>query len=69
LDVQEVKKLDAYLKKLFANARIRVVPRPKKDDSAEVYIGEEFIGILFVDDEDEDRSYNFQMAILETDLE
>ena len=69
MDVQEVKKLDAYLKKLFANARIRVVPRPKKDDSAEVYIGEEFIGILFVDDEDDDRSYNFQMAILETDLE
>ena len=69
MDVQEVRKLDAYLKKLFGNARIRVVPRPKKEDSAEVYIGEEFIGVLFVDDEDEDRSYNFQMAILETDLE
>jgi len=69
VDVQEVRKLDAYLKRLFGNARIRVVPRPKKEDSAEVYIGEEFIGVLFVDDEDEDRSYNFQMAILETDLE
>jgi len=69
VDVQEVKKLDAYLKKLFGNPRIRVVPRPKKDDSAEVYVGEEFIGVLFVDDEDEERSYNFQMAILGTDLE
>jgi hypothetical protein len=69
VDVQEIRKLDAYLKKLFSNPRMRVVPRPKKDDSAEVYIGEEFIGLLFVDDEDEDRSYNFQMAILETDLE
>jgi Protein of unknown function (DUF3126) len=69
MDVQEIRKLDAYLKKLFGNARIRVVPRPKKDDSAEVYVGEEFIGVLFVDDEDEDRSYNFQMAILESDLE
>ena len=64
VDVQEVRKLDAYLKKLFGNARIRVVPRPKKDDSAEVYVGEEFIGVLFVDDEDDERSYNFQMAIL-----
>jgi hypothetical protein len=45
-----------------------VVPRPKKDDSAEVYLGEEFIGVLFVDDEDDERSYNFQMAILATDL-
>jgi hypothetical protein len=69
VNVTEVRKLDAYLKRLFGNAKIRVVPRPKKDDSAEVYIGEEFIGILFVDDEDDDRSYQFQMAILETDIE
>ncbi len=69
MDVQEVRKLDAYMKKLFGNARMRVVPRPKKEDSAEVYIGDEFIGVLFVDDEDDERSYNFQMAILGTDLE
>lgn len=69
MDVQEIKKLDSYLKRLFDNPKIRVVPRPKKDDSAEVYIGEEFIGVLFVDDEDDDKSYNFQMAILETDLD
>ena len=69
MDVQEVKKLDAYLKKLFGNARIRVVPRPKKDDSAEVYVGDEFVGVLFVDDEDDERSYNFQMASLGSDLE
>ncbi|MFL4968276.1 MAG: DUF3126 family protein [Xanthobacteraceae bacterium] len=69
MDVQEIRKIEDYLKKLFGNARIRVVPRPKKEDSAEVYIGEEFVGVLFVDDEDEDRSYNFQMAILGTDLE
>ena len=68
MDVQEVKKLDAYLKKLFGNARIRVVPRPKKDDSAEVYIGEEYIGVLFFD-EKEVRSCYFEMAILELDLE
>ena len=68
VDVQEVRKLDAYLKRLFGNPKIRVVPRPKKEDSAEVYIGEEFIGVLFVDDEDDDRSFQFQMAILEEDL-
>lgn len=69
MDVTEVRKIDAYLKRLFGNPKIRVVPRPKKDDSAEVYIGEEFVGVLFVDDEDEERSYNFQMAILAADLE
>ena len=60
MDVQEVRKLDAYLKRLFGNPRIRVVPRPKKDDSAEVYVGEECVGVLFVDDEDDERSYNFR---------
>ena len=69
MDVQEVRKLEAYMKRLFGNAKLRVVPRPKKDDSAEVYLGEEFIGVLFVDDEDDERSYNFQMAILAADLE
>ena len=69
MDVQEIRKIEAYLKRLFGNARMRVVPRPKKEDSAEVYIGEEFIGVLFVDDEDGERSYNFSMAILGSDLE
>jgi hypothetical protein len=69
VDVQDIKKLETYLRRQFNNTQIRVVPRPKKDDSAEVYIGEEFVGVLFVDDEDDDLSYNFQMAILASDLE
>jgi hypothetical protein len=62
-------KVERYLRQTFANHSIRVVARPKKDDSAEVYIGEEFVGVLFVDDEDGDRSFNFTMAILDTDLD
>jgi hypothetical protein len=69
VDIQEIRKLEAYMRRLFGNPKLRVVPRPKKDDSAEVYLGEEFIGVMFVDDEDDDRSYNFQMAILATDLD
>ena len=61
MDVQEVRKLDAYFKKLFGNAQIRVVP--KKGDVAEVFVGEEDVGELNVDDEDGDRSYNFRMVI------
>jgi uncharacterized protein DUF3126 len=63
VDVQEVRKLDAYLKRLFGNARIRVVP--KKDTSADVFVGEERIGALSLDDDEEDdeRSYNFEMKI------
>lgn len=61
MDVQEVRKLDGYLKKLFGNARIRVVPRAAK--AADVFIGEERLGDLNVDDEDDDLSYNFRMEI------
>ena len=68
MDTSELAKVERYLRRTFANHAIRVVPRPRKDDSAEVYIGEEFVGVLFLDDEDEDRSYNFSMAILETDI-
>lgn len=65
----ELAKLETYMRRTFANAAIRVVARPRKDDSAEVYIGEEFVGVIFVDDEDGDRSYNFSMAILDSDLD
>ena len=63
MDVLEVRKLDAYLKRLFGNARIRVVP--KKGDSADVFVGEEHIGALVLDEDEEDdeRSYNFEVKI------
>jgi hypothetical protein len=69
LDKSELAKIERHLRRTFANHSIRVVGRPRKSDSAEVYVGEEFIGVLFVDDEDGDNSYSFQMAILDTDLE
>lgn len=68
MEPREIAKLEAYLQKTFRLPSIAVKQRPQKDDSAEVYIGDEFIGIIFRDDEDDDLSYNFQMAILEFDL-
>ena len=56
-------------RKLFDLETIEVRQRPNKDDSAEVYIGDEFIGIMFRDDDDGDLSYQFQMAILDFDLQ
>jgi len=61
VDVHEVRKLDAYLKKLFGNAQIRVVP--KTFDSAEIFVGADDLGELTVDDEEGDRSFNFRMVI------
>jgi hypothetical protein len=44
----EIKKIDAYFKRLL-NPQIVVKARPRKDDSAEVYLGEEFLGVVYVD--------------------
>jgi hypothetical protein len=61
VDVAEIRKLDNYLRKLFGNAKIRVVP--KQGDTAEVFVGEDDLGELILDNEDGDLSYNFRMVI------
>ena len=68
MDRQEIQRLEAYLRRTFRLTAISVRARPRKDDSAEVFIDDEFIGLLFVDDEEGERSYNFNMAILDIDL-
>jgi hypothetical protein len=69
MDKTELLKLQNYLRRLFNNTAIKVVARPKKTDSAEVMIGDEFVGIISLDDEDGDRSYAFNMSILDVDLD
>lgn len=67
MNPEEIRKLDAYFKRVL-NPMLQVRARPKKDDSAELYLEDEFLGIIYLDDEDGDRSYNFSMAILEGDI-
>jgi hypothetical protein len=64
----EIIKLQKFLQLKFGS-RIDVRPRNKQNDSVEVYLGDEFLGLIYVDDEDGDRSYNFTMAILDVDLD
>lgn len=66
--IQPVPSLTAYLRRRFDNDQIRVVTRPKKMDSLEVYIGEEFLGVLFVENEKGRRSYILELPILDVDL-
>ena len=68
MDATEISRLQHYLRSKFAVPTLSVRGRANKDDSAEVYFGDEFIGVIFRDDEDGDVSYDFNMAILEIDL-
>jgi hypothetical protein len=67
--IQPVPALTNYLRARFGNDQIRVVTRPKKTDSLEAYLGEEFLGVLFVENERGRRSYIFELPILDVDLE
>ncbi|MEM1200073.1 MAG: DUF3126 family protein [Pseudomonadota bacterium] len=69
MDPQEIAKLEKYLQWKFQLPNMQIKRRPQKDDSAEVFIGDEFIGLIFRDDDDDDLSWSFQMAILEFDLD
>ncbi|MGI9475897.1 MAG: DUF3126 family protein [Hyphomicrobiaceae bacterium] len=62
-------RLERYLRKLFGTENLRVVSHPKKADMAEVMIGDEFIAPLYLEEEDGEVSYQFQMAILDIDLD
>jgi hypothetical protein len=65
----EIIKLQKFLQVKFNNRNIDVRPRGKLNDSVEVYIGDESIGLIHVDDEDGDKSYIFNMSILDIDLD
>ncbi|ESQ76601.1 DUF3126 family protein [Asticcacaulis sp. AC402] len=62
----EITKVQDYLTRTFGTNGLEIKPRKQKD-SAEVFIGEEFVGVVYVD-EDEAGSYLFEMAILKEDL-
>jgi len=64
-----MKRVETYLQNKFRLDTISIRPQLNKEDSAEVHIGDEFIGVLYRDDEDGDISYQFQMAILDFDLQ
>ena len=60
MDVQESRKIEGYLRRLFGNSNIRVVPKPRKDGSADVYLADDKLGEVNPDEED-DEDYNFSM--------
>ncbi len=68
MESAEIHKLEQFFITKFGNTELQVRARPKKTDSAELYLSDEFLGVIYLDDEDGDKSYNFSMAILDVDL-
>ena len=66
---EELPPLQAYLQQKFKNEGFALKIREKATDSVEVILNGEFIGILYKDDEEGEISYDFNMAILDIDLQ
>lgn len=60
--------IEEYLRLLFDNPKYKVVPRARKTDSVELNLGSEFLGVISADDP-KGKSFTFQMAILDYDLD
>ena len=60
--------LQDYLRRLFENEKLKIVPRGKKTDSVELNQGDDFLGVISADDS-KGQTYTLQMAILDFDLE
>jgi len=69
MDRVTLKKIENFFKQKFNNKKIKIEGRANKNDSAEVLIDDEFIGVVFEDSEDGDTCYQFNMTILSEDLD
>lgn len=69
LTPDERTKVQTYLQQLFWNPELNVQPGTGKEAPAEVYIGKEFIGVIYKNDDDGEISFDWNMSILAEDLE
>ena len=69
MDRKTLSKIQTFLKKKFKSKNIKIEGRANKNDSADVLIDGEFIGIISEDTEDNETCYHFNMTILDFDLD
>jgi|TARA_B100000287_G_scaffold138253_1_gene130201 hypothetical protein len=64
----EIKQIENYLNQKFKTDRFLAKERKSIDDSCEIYVDDEFIGLIYVEDDEGEVSYQFHMTILKEDL-
>jgi Protein of unknown function (DUF3126) len=65
----EWKRVEAHMNRVFHAKDIALKPRAGVADSMEVYKAAEFLGTVYIDEDEGETSYIFEMAILDIDLE
>lgn len=69
MNQSERTRVEQYLRKRLQSPKLEIRARPRKNDSAEIYLGEEFLGVLSRDDEDGELCWHFTMTVLAGDLD
>ncbi|NVJ98783.1 MAG: DUF3126 family protein [Alphaproteobacteria bacterium] len=64
----EIARLQAYLQGKFNNNMIKLMRRPKAPDSVEMMLGDEFLGVVYRDEDEGEVSYSMNICVLEEDL-
>jgi len=65
---QEARQIQAYLQETLGNTKLRVKLRSNAADSAEFLLGNEFLGVIYRDEDEGEVSFQLSMAILPEDL-
>jgi hypothetical protein len=64
----DIARVQDYLRRTFENDKIVIDVPAKRGAPVEVRVGDEFIGVLHRDDDDDDISWSLLITILEDDL-
>ena len=64
----KLKKIQSYLNNLFDTEHFVVKKRKNIEDSLEIYIKDEFLGLIYEEIDENEKAYQFHMTILDEDL-
>ena len=64
----ELEKITSYLNNIFNSSDFVVKKRKSIEDSCEVYHNDEFLGLIYKENEEGEEDYQFHMTILKEDL-
>lgn len=69
MTLEQIASVQSYLQKRLGTQNLTIKPR-KVADSVEVYLNDEILGLLYIDDEDKDDiSYDLNISILQQDID
>ncbi len=68
MNPETVKRIETYLKRTL-NPGLTLAARPRVNDSVEVTLAGEHVGLVYLIEDEGETSYQLEMTILQEDLE